>query len=124
MIQGLVHQRHCCASTSHMTVARLTAARPPVKSTYDPVHKLLLIGNDQCHIRPNIIASAPPADSPARRSYSVLGCAIQRPARFPSSAVHTAPDVERMPSGSHVWLLTQRWFPNPKRDQSSRRRSM
>ena len=31
--------------------------------------------------------------------------------------------VEKMPSGSQVWLLTQRWLPRPKRDQSSSKRS-
>ena len=31
--------------------------------------------------------------------------------------------VEKMPSGSHVTLLTQVWLPSPKRDQSRSRRS-
>src|SRR5678815_2061577 len=71
----------------HMQVAKATAAIPAVKRTYELVHRLLLIGNDQCHIKPAIIAMLPTANIPVRRSLKDRGDLIQRPQMTPSIAV-------------------------------------
>src|SRR5512142_2949798 len=106
-----------------MIVAIATPAIPPVNTTYELVQMLLLIGDDQFHIKPAIIPSAPTANSPLRRSVIDRLVPIHWPARLPSIAVAIAGKVEKIPSGSHVTLLAQVWFPRPKRVQSSSRRS-
>src|SRR6185295_2163682 len=108
MTHGFVQRRHSCTSTSHMIVPIDTAARPAVKSTYELVQRLLLIGKVQFHISPAIISSAPPAKRPLMRSGRARFCDSHQPAMLPSSAVPTAPAVERTPSGSQVLLLAQR----------------
>src|SRR5215204_1206005 len=105
---GVVKRRTRLKSTIHITVASASAASPPVKSTYELVQRLLLIGNDQFHIRPTIIASAPAAERPARRSVSGRRSPIHRPARLPSITVPIAGTVERTPSGSQVTVDPQR----------------
>src|SRR3954467_6917271 len=94
-------------STIHMIVAIATLAMPAQKRTYELVQMLLLIGNDQFHIRPPIIASAPPANSPLMRSTSGRLSEIHRPVRMPSMHMPIAGIVEKIPSGSQVTLLTQ-----------------
>src|SRR3954466_7635361 len=106
-----------------MIVARATAAIPAQKTTYELVQMLLLMGNDQFHIMPAIRPMAPTANSPLIRSVSGRFCEIHLPARMPVMHVPIAGIVEKMPSGSHVTLLTQVWLPSPKRLQSRRRRS-
>src|SRR6186713_472803 len=108
MTNGFVHPVTRCSSMIHMQVASATAPMPAVKSTYELVHRLLLMGNDQCHMRPAIIAMLPIANMPERRSLSGRGALIQRPQMMPSMAVPIAGIVENGPSGSHVRLLTQR----------------
>ena len=54
--------------SAHMHVASVTHAIAPVNRTNELVQSDLLIGNDQCHMRPSIIASAPTANSPESRS--------------------------------------------------------
>src|SRR4051812_10228074 len=102
-----------------MIVAIATAAMPAENTTYELVHRLLLIGNDQFHIKPLIMPSAPTANSPLRRSLNERLTLSHWPARLPSIAVAIAGIVEKIPSGSQVTLLTQVWLPRPKRDQSS-----
>src|SRR5215203_5739582 len=121
--KGVVNRRTRLKSTIHITVARTSAASPPVNRTYELVQRLLLIGNDQPHIEPAIIASAPAAERPARRSVSGRRSPIQRPARLPSIAVAIAGMVDRTPSGSQVTLEPQMWLPSPHRLQSSTVRS-
>src|SRR5262245_17472045 len=100
-----------------------TEAIPAQNRTYELVHRLLLIGKDQFHIKPAIIPRAPAANSPLIRSVSARFVAIHCPASMPSIAVAMAGIVEKMPSGSQVLALTQRWLPRPNRLQSSSRRS-
>src|SRR5688572_8645042 len=121
MTNGLVQPVTRCSSMIHMHAARATAAMPAVKSTYELVQRLLLIGNDQLHIRPTIIAILPTANMPANRSLNGRGTLIHRPQMMPSITVPTAGIVENGPSGSHVRLLVQRWL--PYLPQSSSRRS-
>src|SRR5207247_3225367 len=97
-------------------------AIPAANTTYDPVHRLLLMGNDQFHISPTIIAIAPAAKRPQSRSSTGRRSEIQRPARLPSSAVETAPDVDRIPSGSHVRLLIQTCFVSNRAAMYKRKR--
>src|SRR5215467_14173237 len=106
MTNGFVHLFMLCTSTIHMIVAMDTAAMPAQNTTYELVQMLLLMGNDQFHIRPTIMPSAPAANSPFRRSFSARFEPIHCPARLPSIAVAIAGIVDRMPSGSHVLLLT------------------
>src|SRR6185295_6412326 len=101
-----------------MIVAIATQAMPAEKTTYELVQMLLLIGNDQFHIKPIIIPRAPTAKSPLSRSWIGRFEPIHWPARLPSIAVPIAGSVENGPSGSHVRLLIQRWLPSPKRVQS------
>src|SRR5471032_869374 len=108
MTNGFVQQRDCCTSTIHMIVESDTAARPAVNRTYELVHRLLLIGKTQCHMSPPIIASAPAVNNPASRSVKGCRSPIHRPAMLPSIAVVMAGIVDSTPSGSHVWLDTQR----------------
>src|SRR6476619_7389674 len=105
---GLVNVRTRLKSTIHITVASASAAIPALNSTYELVQRLLLMGNDQFHIRPTIIASAPTADRPASRSESGRRSPIQRPARLPSITVPIAGTVDSTPSGSQVTLDPQR----------------
>src|SRR5215208_1866486 len=120
---GVVKRRTRLKSTIHITVASASAASPPVNSTYELVQRLLLIGNTQFHMSPAIIASAPVAERPARRSESGRRSPIQRPARLPSITVPTAGTVESTPSGSQVTLEAHRWLPSPQRLQSRTTRS-
>src|SRR5881628_2219718 len=111
MTTGLVHPRTFWRSTTHITVARLRAAIPAVKTTYELVQRLLLIGKTQCHMSATIIMIDPAADIPASRSVSGRRSAIHRPAMLPSMAVQIAGTVLRTPSGSQVTPDTQRWLP-------------
>src|SRR3712207_7861584 len=70
MTKNFVHRRQPCTSTIHMIVASATHAMPAVKTTYELVQIPLLIGNDQFHIRPTIMPSAPAANRPLSRSAS------------------------------------------------------
>src|SRR4051812_29350333 len=118
MTNSFVPRRTFWKSTIHITVASETDAIPAQKSVYELAQRLLLIGNAQFHMEANIMANAPTANSPARRSVSGRCCLIQRPARLPNSAVQMAGMVESTPSGSHVLLDAQRWLPRPQRLQS------
>src|SRR5215831_5310694 len=106
MTNGFVHRFMLCTSTIHMIVAMDTAAMPAQNTTYELVQMLLLIGNDQFHIRPAIMPSAPAPKRPMMRSFSGRLVPIHWPARLPSIAVAMAGIVERIPSGSHVTLFT------------------
>ena len=76
---------------------------------------LLLIGNDQFHISPTIIPSAPAREEPVEPlDERPLACRSSVPARLPSIAVPIAGIVERMPSGSHVLLLTHSVIAEPE----------
>src|SRR3954468_10138439 len=96
---------------------------PAQKSVYELVHRLLLMGNTQFHIRPTIMPIAPTADIPANRSASGRRSPIHLPARVPNTAVQIAATVDSTPSGSHVTLDAQSWLPIPQRLQSSTVRS-
>src|SRR3712207_6355614 len=89
MTKNFVHRRQPCTSTIHMIVANATHAIPAVNTTYELVQIPLLIGNDQFHIRPAIMPSAPAAKSPLSRSASGRGWLIQRPA-ITRSEEHTS----------------------------------
>src|SRR6185437_3165158 len=123
MTSGLVHRLMPCTSTIHMIVAIATQAMPAVKTTYELVQILLLIGNDQFHMRPATMPSAPTANRLVSRSSSGRLVPSHWPARLPSIVVAIAGMVEKRPSGSQVTLFTQVWLPRPKRDQSRRKRS-
>src|SRR5690348_7224805 len=123
MTNGFVHPLMPRRSTTHMIVAMATVAIPAQNTTYELLQMLLLIGNDQFHIRPTIIPIAPIANMPFNRSASGFLVPSHWPSRLPSIAVATAGIVEKMPSGSHVLLLTHVWLPRPKRVQSRRSRS-
>ena len=72
MTNGLVHLFTCYTSTFHTVAAITTQAKPAVSSTYELIQTLLLMGNDQVHMRPVIVASgAPAANTPFRRSGKV-----------------------------------------------------
>src|SRR5215471_5395739 len=108
MTNGFVHPFTFCTSTIHMMVAIASIAMPAQNTTYELVQMLLLIGNDQFHMSPAIMPNAPTANMPFSRSLSGRLDPIHWPARLPSIAVAIAGIVDRMPSGSHVLLLTHR----------------
>src|ERR1700742_1204076 len=76
---GFVHHFTFWISTIHITVAIATAAIPAQNTTYELVHRLLLMGNDQFHISPDIMPMAPTANSPVIRSRIGKSREIQRP---------------------------------------------
>src|SRR4051794_33604280 len=99
MTKGFVHPLKPCRSTAHMIVAMARHAMPAQKTTYELVQMLLLIGKDQFHIKPTIIAIAPAAKSPFSRSAIGRLLPIHWPVTLPSIAVAIAGIVEKMPSG-------------------------
>src|SRR5579872_3544276 len=115
MTTGRVHHVTPFTSMIQLIVAIATHDMPAENTTYELVHKLLLIGKDQFHINPAIIAIAPTAKSPFNRSSSGRCSPIHRPAKIPSIAVPIAGIVESGPSGSHVTELIHKWPPSRKR---------
>src|ERR1017187_607182 len=107
MTIGRVHHVTPFTSMIQLIVAIDRHAIPAVNTTYELVQRLLFIGNDQFHISPTIIPSAPAANSPFRRSSSGRFSPSQRPAKMPSIAGPIAGMVDSGPSGSQVTELIQ-----------------
>ena len=87
MTNGLVHLFTCYTSTIHMVAAITTQAKPAVSSTYELIRPLSLMGNDQFHMRPVIVPSAPAANTPFRRSGKARWRRCVKPSPVPSRAV-------------------------------------
>src|SRR6185437_8233560 len=99
------------------------AASPAVRSTKELVHRFLFTGKIQPHAQPAAATIAPAAKRPASRSLRARRAPIQDPATTPKSVVATAGIVDSGPSGSHVLVRAQVWFPMPHALQSRSRRS-
>src|SRR5690348_17907789 len=87
MTNGHVHQRTRSTSINHMQVASVTAPMPAVNSTKELVHRFLLIGKTQFHIRPTTMSIAPTPNNATMRSRDRKSLAIHCPAITPSTHV-------------------------------------
>ena len=73
-----------------------------MNTTYELVHRFLLMGNTPSQASPSSTPAAPPASIPAALRAGDRADRSQRPASTPSSTVATAGRVLGSPSGSQV----------------------
>src|ERR1035437_385148 len=99
--------RYCRMSVIQLQIARQISAHPPVNSTYELVHRFLLIENQTLQTSPAISPAAPRASIPTIFCFRLWIEPSHSPVRTPHSVVAIAGKVLSTPSGSRV--RSYRW---------------